>query len=222
MTTEPGLHSRPAAVHSTLRATSGFIQVDPLAANASPIMIHEYPIFSSRMVKGCACATLWVCLSLATGNATAMPGLELQLGRSYMDRAGATTVFGEGVFSERRIGSTGLSLAPDLSVGWIDGRSLQRYRGSRYTTDDSIWLISGGVRIRYGTEKDWYHRMFFSFQPSLHTGRTQALSSAYEFVSTLGWQGRRFSFQLRHISNASFHEPNRGETMALLGLRFAL
>ncbi|MGH8144898.1 MAG: acyloxyacyl hydrolase, partial [Rhodanobacteraceae bacterium] len=42
---------------------------------------------------------------------------------------------------------------------------------------------------------------------------------AYEFVSTLGWQARRFSVQIRHISNGSLHEPNCGETMLLLGVR---
>jgi hypothetical protein len=61
--------------------------------------------------------------------------------------------------------------------------------------------------------------LFFSFQPALHAGRTQALSSVYEFVSTLGWQGRVASIQVRHISNGSLHPPNCGETMVLLGVR---
>ena len=64
--------------------------------------------------------------------------------------------------------------------------------------------------------------MFFSLQPALHSGRTQALSSAYEFVTSVGWQGRRFSVQIRHVSNAGLHNPNRGETMALIGLGFDL
>lgn len=63
---------------------------------------------------------------------------------------------------------------------------------------------------------------FLSFQPAVTHGRTQALSSPCEFITTLGWQGRRFSFQIRHVSNASLHQPNRGETMALLGAGFDL
>ncbi len=59
---------------------------------------------------------------------------------------------------------------------------------------------------------------FGSFQPAFNMGRSHALSSAYD----LGWQGRRFSFHLRHISNAGLHDPNRGETMALIGSGFEL
>jgi hypothetical protein len=33
---------------------------------------------------------------------------------------------------------------------------------------------------------------------------------------------KNVSFQIRHISNGSFHEPNRGETMALVGIGFNL
>ena len=64
--------------------------------------------------------------------------------------------------------------------------------------------------------------LFLSVQPALQSGRTQALSSGYEFVSTLGWQGRHVSVQIRHVSNAGLHAPNRGETMALLGVGFDL
>lgn len=148
--------------------------------------------------------------------------LEIQGGRSYMDSYASNTVFVEGIFDEHRIGDSRFSWSPDVSAGWINGRDVARYRNSRYTTADDIWLVAGGARVRYGDAGDWYHRLFFSFQPALHSGRTQALSSAYEFVSTLGWQGRRFSLQLRHISNGALHDPNRGETMALVGVAFNL
>ncbi|WP_266182111.1 acyloxyacyl hydrolase [Dyella humicola] len=147
------------------------------------------------------------------------PRVELQVGRSYMDSNGATTVFAEKVFSGGSIGSTRFSWAPQISAGWIDGRDMERYQRANCTTTDAVWLVAGGVRLRYGTEGDWFHSLFFSFQPALHSGRTMALSSPYEFVSSFGWQGNRFSFQFRHISNGSLREPNRGETMALLGIR---
>lgn len=149
----------------------------------------------------------------------AAPTFELQLGRSYTSSRGAAAAFTEGTFAERSIGSTRVTWTPDVSAGWIDGRDVRRHRRSRYSITDSIWLVAAGARFRYGARGDWYHHLFFSFQPALHTGRTRALSSAYEFVSTLGWQAQRFSIQVRHISNGSLHEPNCGETMLLVGVR---
>lgn len=173
-----------------------------------------------RMTKPAICIGATLSLALTTGASMAASGIEVQIGRSYMDSASTATVFAEGILAERPLGDSGFNWAPDVSVGWIGGRNLQRYRGARFTTDDGIWLVAAGVRIRHAAKGNPQHGLFLSFQPALHTGKTQALSSVYEFVSTIGWQGERFSFQLRHISNASFHEPNRGETMALLGMRF--
>jgi Lipid A 3-O-deacylase (PagL) len=147
---------------------------------------------------------------------------EIQAGPSYMDCTSTPVVFVESVFNEQRIGSSRFTWSPDVSSGWIDGREVQRFRYGRYTTKDSIGLIAGGVRIHYGDADDWYRPLFVSFQPALHSGRTQALSSAYEFVSTIGWQGQHFSFQIRHISNGALHKPNRGETMALVGIALDL
>jgi hypothetical protein len=145
---------------------------------------------------------------------------ELQAGRSYMDDYGANTAFVEAVFTPRRLGDSRFSWAPDVSVGWIDGRDVPRFRGKRYTTSDSIALLAAGVRLYCDDGDAWSRRWFLGLQPVLHTGRTQALSSVYEFATTVGWQGQRFSVQLRHISNGSLHEPNRGETMALVGVAF--
>jgi hypothetical protein len=183
-------------------------------------MTNHSRSFPLHLLRTCMCAGVACSLAVAADECGATSRVELQVGRSYMDSSGAPTAFAEAVFSLRSAGATRFSWAPDISLGWIGGRDMQRYRRSRYATTDAIWLVAAGVRIRYGSDSDWYHRLFFSFQPALHAGRTQALSSAYEFVSSMGWQGERFSFQLRHISNASFHEPNRGETMALLGVRF--
>jgi hypothetical protein len=146
--------------------------------------------------------------------------VEVQGGRSYMGGFGTNALFAEGVFAAHRFGDTRFSWSPDVSLGWLDGRNIARFDGGRYTTRDQIWLLAGGARLHYGEADDWYRPLFLSFQPALHTGRTQALSTPYEFVSTLGWQGRRFSVQVRHISNGNLHHPNRGETMALVGVAF--
>lgn len=148
--------------------------------------------------------------------------VELQVGRSYMESYGANTVFVEGVFAEHALGNTGLAWSPDVSLGWINGRDPARYRLYRYSTRPDAWLGAAGVRLRFANANAWYSPLFFSFQPALHGGRTLALSSSYEFVSTLGWQEKHWSLQIRHVSNGDLHLPNRGETMALLGLGFDL
>ena len=155
-----------------------------------------------------------------TAHATNAAELETQVGPSYMDDHGTPVVFFEYVDDARPIGDSNFTWSPDASLGWINGRDLGRYQYSHPGTRDHVWLNAGGVRFHYGETGHWYQPIFLSFQGAIHTGRTQALSSTGEFVSTLGWQGRLFNVQLRHISNAGLHEPNRGETMVLFGVAF--
>ena len=146
--------------------------------------------------------------------------VEVQGGRSYMDSYGSNTVWIEGVFNERPIGEGNFTWSPDVSAGWINGRNVARYQYSKPNTQDDVFLLAAGARFHYGDSSDWYHHLFASIQAAGQTGRTQALSSGYEFVSTLGWQAGHFSLQIRHVSNASLKKPNRGETMALVGVGF--
>jgi hypothetical protein len=149
---------------------------------------------------------------------------ELQGGVSYMGSPSngddTPAAFGEVIFDPSQIGSSNFTWSPDVTAGWIDGRNIPKYNMDRYTTRDDIWLLAGGVRVHYGPANAWYQPFFLSFQPAVHTGRTQALSSVYEFVTTVGYQGNHWSLGVRHISNASFHEPNRGETMLVAGIAF--
>ncbi|HUB89706.1 MAG TPA: acyloxyacyl hydrolase [Dyella sp.] len=145
---------------------------------------------------------------------------ELQGGVSYMDSYSTPAAFGEVIFDEHSFGSSNFTWAPDITAGWISGRDLRRYDNSRYTTRDDIGLVAAGVRIHYGPADAWYRRLFISEQPTVHTGRTEALSSAFEFTTTVGYQANHWSVGIRHISNAGIHEPNRGETMAVVGIAF--
>lgn len=145
--------------------------------------------------------------------------IELEGGRSYSDGYWTNTGFVEAVFNPHAIGSTGISWAPDASVGFINGRNVTRY--GRAVSDD-VWLLAGGARFRYGNDGDWYHHLFWTAQVAAQGGRTLALSSGGEFVNSVGWQGDHWSFQVRHISNAGIKGSNRGETMALVGLAFNL
>lgn len=164
----------------------------------------------------------------ALGIALALPAhavdVQVQAGRSAMGsgHAWTDTLFIEGVWEARPIGDSNWSWSSDASVGWIEGRDLSHYALDHPNTRDDVFLGALGARVHYGQAGDWYRHLFLSFQPALHTGRTQALSSAYEFVTTVGWEGKRWNLQVRHISNAGFQEPNRGETMALVGVNFSL
>lgn len=149
--------------------------------------------------------------------------LELQGGRSYMDDHPANTAFLEATFAPHAIGNSGrLDWTPDISAGWIDNRDVRRYRNWEYDTNHAVALLAAGARFHYGAPDAWYRPLFFSFQLAGINHTTQALSSHYQFVSTLGWQGEHLSLQIRHISNGGFNGPNRGETMALVGVGFDL
>ncbi len=147
--------------------------------------------------------------------------VQLEGGRSYMDTYATNAVFVEAVSASRRIGDSRFSWAPDVSLGWLQRRDVARFRLNRYSTGEQVWLLAAGARFQY--RDDAHGRgLFFSAQPALQGGRTQALSGGFQFVSTLGWQGEHVSVQLRHVSNAGIHGPNRGETMALVGIGFDL
>lgn len=144
---------------------------------------------------------------------------ELEGGRSTTDRASTPAIFLERTGEARGMGAGAFSWSSDVSVGWIKGRNGPSNHEGLSARHD-VALLAAGARLQYALPGAKSGSLFFSFQPALTSGRTPSLSSGYEFVSTLGWQGERFSFQVRHISNGGLHEPNHGETMALVGLRF--
>lgn len=169
------------------------------------------PLIRSAFVLGLLAAAL---------PATAATRLEVQAGRSYMDNHGANAAFVEAVFAPQQLGHTRFTWSPDVSLGWIDGRDVARYDYNRYTARDAVALVAGGVRFHHGDAGDWYQPLFVSAQFAAINHTTQALTSHYQFVSTVGWQAKHFSVAIRHISNGGLNGPNRGETMALVGVAF--
>ena len=146
--------------------------------------------------------------------------VEVQGGRSYTDSHGTNAAFVEAVFAPRPIGNSRFTWSPDISAGWIDGRNVAKYRGRSYGDGNSVALLAAGARFHLGDQRDWYHPLFFSFQVAGTNRTTIALSSHYQFVSTVGLQWKHFSVAVRHISNGGTHGPNRGETMGLVGIGF--
>jgi hypothetical protein len=92
--------------------------------------------------------------------------------------------------------------------------------GSRNTAHDdldhTVFLLGAG--LRYGREDG----LFITEQIAATSTRTDALSSRFEFMTSIGWRDGRWMVMLRHISNAHIlgGEPNLGETMLLAGVRF--
>ena len=107
-----------------------------------------------------------------------------------------------------------LTWAPDAELGWIGPLPVTAHNVHESMTHP-VWMAMGGARV-----SGFWRQAFFGFDVALTKNRTGALSSPYEFVSTLGWQGTHYVLALRHISNADLHEPNLGETMMLVGFRF--
>nr|WP_240734004.1 lipid A 3-O-deacylase [Dyella soli] len=149
---------------------------------------------------------------------------ELQGGISYMGNPSngydTPAAFGELIFDPHPIGSSKFTWSADVTAGWIGSRNNREFTTGRYTTQDDIWLVGGGARIHYGFANAWCRQLFLSFQPAVQSGRTQALSSPYEFITTVGYEGSHWSLGIRHISDGGMHKPNRGETMILAGVAF--
>jgi hypothetical protein len=103
-----------------------------------------------------------------------------------------------------------IAWAPEFALGYFASRSAT----PRARLDNDVWLAAAGASAYLCRD------LFFAFQVATTAGKTDALSTPYEFVSSLGWQGGHWQILARHISNGDFHEPNHGETMLLVGVAF--
>lgn len=83
-----------------------------------------------------------------------------------------------------------------------------------YDLVDDVTVFHGGLRYERPSG------LTAGFGVGVQTGHTDALSGDPQFVSTIGWRWDRFSLLARHISNASIHQPNDGETMLQAAWRF--
>lgn len=96
-------------------------------------------------------------------------------------------------------------------VGALHVRGRDR---SRFDNGDDVTVFHGGLRYERPSG------LVAGVGVGVQRGWTEALSGDPQFVSTLGWRWERFSLLARHISNASLHEPNDGETMLQAAWRF--
>ncbi|NCT66712.1 MAG: lipid A 3-O-deacylase [Rhodanobacteraceae bacterium] len=136
------------------------------------------------------------------------PRWEILGGRSRtLHSMWTNTVFVERLGDTHALGP--FTWSPDLGLGWLQARSTSHAR-----LDHDVGLVALGARLYV------WRGAFVSGQVALALGRTDALSSAGQFVSSIGWQGGHWVVLLRHVSDGETHKPNHGETMLLVGVGF--
>jgi hypothetical protein len=153
----------------------------------------------------------WTLACLCSLFATpAFARVEFSIGRSWtlLPRVYTDVGFLEWVGDERPVWK--IQWAPALALGYVEARP----DNERARLNNDVWVFAGGARAYL------WHDLFFGFQLATTHGKTDALSTPYEFVSSLGWQGGHWQVMVRHISNGDFHEPNHGETMVMAGVAF--
>ena len=94
---------------------------------------------------------------------------------------------------------------------YVDGRRPVADRD----LEDDVWV--GYVGLRYERTDNG---LSLGGAVGLQSGETDALSGDPQFITTVGWRWGSFSLHLRHISNASLHSPNNGETGLAAAWRF--
>lgn len=155
-------------------------------------------------------AAWFVACVIASAASPALGRVELSAGRSetLLPYQWTTVAFAEWIGDARPWWK--IRWAPAIAVGYVGAR--EDFRNVRL--DNDVWV--GGV----GARAYLWRQLFFGFQFATTAGKTDALSTPYEFVSSLGWQGDHWQLMARHISNGDFHEPNHGETMLIAGVAF--
>lgn len=140
-------------------------------------------------------------------------GFDLTAGPSVTASERTTAAVFASVFGERPDDSR-TQLEPIGTLGWINSRDTR--------TDDlghEVFVAGAGVRILAAN-----HHWFVSEQLAATSTRTDALSSRFEFMTSVGWQYAHLVVMVRHISNGHLigGGKNIGETILLAGVRWSL
>ncbi len=135
--------------------------------------------------------------------------LEVGAGTSVTRRTAKTPVVSVAWLPEWRPFRSGL-LHWEVGALYLRGR-----RDSRLANGDDVTVFHGGLRYERAD-----NGFTAGFGVGVQDGETEALSGSPQFVSTVGWRWGRFSLLARHVSNASLHQPNDGETMLQGAWRF--
>ncbi len=153
-----------------------------------------------------------VALVLASAPLTASAGSDIELA------IGASTT------TDREFTRTG-SIAWVPALRQLDNAVLRAQTGVIYVDgrrpvadrdlEDDVWV--GYVGLRYERTDNG---LALGAAIGAQSGETDALSGDPQFITSVGWRWDRFSLSIRHISNASLHSPNDGETALVGAWRF--
>lgn len=162
----------------------------------------------------CMAALVVLAVTFALSRPAQAADVSVVVGRSMTTHQLWTTSAFVNIGADKTYTWHGLHVQPVGTVGWVKGRTGRMER--REHLDQDVYVAGAGLRL-----VDWWQGAFASFQLGVAGGRTAALSSAGQFISSVGWQGRHWMVMLRHISNGDlFGGENRGETMLMAGVRF--
>lgn len=152
-----------------------------------------------------AMAALLLCL----GTTPALAAVDVAVGASVTQGRETTPVASVAWLPELRTLDRAI-LRADVGAIYFDGRDVPG-------RDLSDAVVVGHVGLRYERTGSG---LTLGAGIGAQAGETDALSGAPQFVTTLGWRWQRASLLVRHVSNASLHAPNEGETMLVAAWRF--
>ncbi|MHC9085751.1 acyloxyacyl hydrolase [Luteimonas sp. RIT-PG2_3] len=144
----------------------------------------------------------------ALAPASAQDNVEVGLGMSFTRDNESTPVAAVAWLPEWREFKGG-TLRWEVGGIYVRGRD-----NTRLDLKEDAGVFHGGLRYERPSG------LTAGFGVGLQVGQTDALSGNPQFVSTIGWRWSHFSLLARHISNASIHQPNDGETMLQAAWRF--
>mgnify|MGYP001125759239 CR=1 FL=1 len=149
--------------------------------------------------------------SLAACAPALAAGFDITAGPSITSSQRMTGAVFASAFGDRPADNR-IHIEPIGTLGWVNSRNTR--------ADDlnhQVFLVAGGARVVAAN-----HHWCFSEQLAATSTRTDALSSRFEFMTSIGWEDGHFIVMLRHVSNAHLlgGGKNLGETMLLAGVRF--
>lgn len=124
-----------------------------------------------------------------------------------------------------------LGLGPVDEIDGVDTRSFAVFLLSehRHPWELSLGLIGKRDSLRIATPNTRFlaigrrftlgRGFFLASALALVDHRSEVLSSRHQFMTGIGWSGKRLTLALRHLSNANTGGRNRGENVFWLGYR---
>ncbi|GIX32934.1 MAG: hypothetical protein KatS3mg125_0890 [Lysobacterales bacterium] len=124
-----------------------------------------------------------------------------------------------------------LGVGPVDEVDGVDTRSFAVFLLSehRHPWELSLGLIGKRDSLRIATPNTRFlaigrrftlgRGFFLASALALVDHRSEVLSSRHQFMTGIGWSGKRLTLALRHLSNANTGGRNRGENVFWLGYR---